>query len=141
VQEVAVASTVEIHCGNSRLELNDLASAVEFSVWAGYIDIQRHSEVSALMSLHLVRIYAQTGKRKPLLSLLLQFPTAKASEAKDKIYALLGLSNSTLVPDYVPSVTEVYKATAVHIILSTSNLDLLSFPRGDENRRNNYLPS
>jgi Heterokaryon incompatibility protein (HET) len=141
VQEVAVASAIEIHCGDARLDLNELANAVWFSASSGYVETERNSGVSALMSLHVARIYAQTGQRKPLLSLLLQFAAAKASKPKDKVYALLGLSDSDLVPDFALDVVEAYKVAAVDIITSASNLDLLSFPRGECANRNINLPS
>jgi hypothetical protein len=66
-------------------------------------------------------------QRTSLLWLTNHFANTKASDPRDKVYALLGLATDhvNVVPDYGRSVAEVYIDTAREMITSPGNLDVL----------------
>jgi len=142
VQEVALAPEVYVYFGNEQIEWPEFFNLVHFGQASTYLENFGDSGVSDVLSLMLIRGYIRHQHRRPLLSLLLQFPHAQATLKVDKVYGLLGLSDSTLSPRYSPSVTfqEVYKEVAWHLLQTTHTLDILSYPRG-QNPRSPDLPS
>lgn len=67
-----------------------------------------------------------------LLSLLQSFRTWKATDPRDKVYALLGISSDgseakSLEPDYNLSLETVYQRVAVYMIDRYQSLEILSF--------------
>lgn len=81
----------------------------------------------------------RTGKRTGLLPLLRRFSGRKASDDRDKVYALLSLSCTSMAPDYSLDVATVYKKTVLDIIKSTSSLTALAGELGRKDRQD--LPS
>lgn len=76
-----------------------------------------------------------------LLSLLRYFGHRKASDNRDRVYALLGLCNNgtTIRPDYQLNDTEVYIAPVLENIKLTKSLSILC---GDQSRKGSQnLPS
>ncbi|OJD30789.1 heterokaryon incompatibility protein [Diplodia corticola] len=84
-----------------------------------------------------------SGGRKgtPLLSLLRNFTHRKATDDRDRVYALLGLAQAPLPidPDYTLDVPEVYKNTTLGIIKRTGSLNILNGDIGRKDRQD--LPS
>lgn len=79
-----------------------------------------------------------------LLSLLTQFRDRKASDPRDKVYALLSMTwtppgRTPLVPDYSLSETEVFCRAALQSIYTTSSLSMFSTELGRKFRSD--LPS
>ncbi|PVH83948.1 HET-domain-containing protein, partial [Cadophora sp. DSE1049] len=81
-----------------------------------------------------------------LLSLLRQFSNRKASDDRDKVYALLGLvteraaSDAPIIePNYSLDTITVFKNTVLGIIESTGSLSILTGDLGRKNRQD--LPS
>lgn len=79
----------------------------------------------------------------PLLSLLQSFSSRRASDERDKVFALLGLvtkSQQGLVrPNYVAEVTEVYRSTALALVRDSGTFSIWN---GDVARKNAMnLPS
>jgi hypothetical protein len=75
--------------------------------------------------------YRAAKERKTLLNLLQRFRDRKASDPRDKVYALLSLvetgpAGSTLVPDYSLSVKEVFTRATIEIIEASKSLSVLS---------------
>ncbi|KAL1857560.1 hypothetical protein Daus18300_010318 [Diaporthe australafricana] len=81
------------------------------------------------------------------LKLLLQYDTlnSEATNPKDKVYGLLGLTSedcrASLLPDYSKSVTDVYMDTARYIINSTGSLNILSTNTNSRRVEEPPLPS
>ncbi|UKZ55389.1 hypothetical protein TrVGV298_009212 [Trichoderma virens] len=83
---------------------------------------------------------AETGKSlggADILSLLRNFGHRKASDDRDRVYALLGLCNQgiSIQPDYQLDVTEVYTAPIIQTIKSTKSLSVLY---GDHSRKGRH---
>jgi hypothetical protein len=81
------------------------------------------------------------GERTALLPLLRRFSGRKASDDRDKVYALLGLvrNQTSIVPDYSLSVSAVFQATVLNIIKTTKSLAALAGDLGRKDRQD--LPS
>ncbi|PQE04934.1 heterokaryon incompatibility protein [Rutstroemia sp. NJR-2017a BBW] len=77
----------------------------------------------------------------PLLRLLRRFGDRKASDDRDKVYALLSLARNrrSILPDYTVGVREVYIATTLDIITGTGSLAVLTGDLGRKDRQD--LPS
>ncbi|KAH8879963.1 hypothetical protein GQ53DRAFT_833688 [Thozetella sp. PMI_491] len=76
-----------------------------------------------------------------LLSLLQEFLNRRASDERDKVYALLGLTKAkdTLATEYTITIDKVYERTAVAVINENKSLSVLF---GDLQRKNRHsLPS
>ncbi|OCL13303.1 hypothetical protein AOQ84DRAFT_372307 [Glonium stellatum] len=72
----------------------------------------------------------QRAEQRSLLSLLRRFRARKATDPRDKVYALLSLvqygeGQSPMVPDYLLSEFEVFKQAALESIHSTGSLSVL----------------
>ena len=81
---------------------------------------------------------------RDILSLLNRFRRYKATDPRDKIFALFGLTSTNLEgsgmhPDYNSDVTDCYKRTALSILSSYGNLDLFSTPRAQIGLSQNLL--
>jgi hypothetical protein len=82
--------------------------------------------------------------RLSLLSLLRRFRDRKASDPRDKVYALLSMvkklsESSHLVPDYSLTVTEVFGKATLEVIYSSESLSVFSTELGRKFRAD--LPS
>jgi hypothetical protein len=84
-----------------------------------------------------------------LLRLLLRNRALGATDARDKIYSVLGLANlhlpkdlpEPIIPDYHLSMREVYVSVSAQIVRSIPYLDILSEVHDRPGCRNNSLPS
>jgi hypothetical protein len=79
--------------------------------------------------------------RPNILSLLREFSNRKASDERDKIYALLSLCdyNTAIWPEYSGEVREGYTLATIDIILHTRSLSVLAGDLGRKERQD--LPS
>lgn len=80
-------------------------------------------------------------QRTDLLSLLRSFGHRKASDNRDRVYALLGLCNESVAvqPNYMLNEAEVYTAAALAIIKNTRSFSIMY---GDHSRKTSQnLPS
>lgn len=96
---------------------------------------------SRISDLDLHRNGWKAMQRTDLLSLLRYFGHRKASDNRDRVYALLGLCNESaaIQPNYHLDETGVYTAAALAIIKSTRSLSIMF---GDHSRKNSqHLPS
>ncbi|KAL2060720.1 hypothetical protein VTL71DRAFT_9361 [Oculimacula yallundae] len=99
-----------------------------------------------VLDIHSLRCQWEKNENTNLLSLLRQFSIRKASDDRDKVYALLGLvTESTesetpiISPDYTLDTVTVFKNTVLGIIESTGSLSILTGDLGRKNRQD--LPS
>jgi hypothetical protein len=93
----------------------------------------------------------QTGydwKPVQLIDLLDRFRTSRATDARDKIYAFIGLFKelarqglTELTPDYGKSVPEVYIEATTHTITTARNLNCLSYKEDESITSHKSLPS
>ncbi|KAF8866325.1 HET-domain-containing protein, partial [Acephala macrosclerotiorum] len=81
------------------------------------------------------------GKQTTLLPLLRRFSGRKASDDRDKVYALLSLARdkTSIVPNYSLNVSTVFQATVLDIIQGTKSLAVLAGDLGRKDRQD--LPS
>ncbi|KAI1536277.1 HET domain containing protein [Pyrenophora tritici-repentis] len=94
---------------------------------------------------HKQNIHDSAERMQPplLLDLLIAFRDRKASDPRDKVYALLGMARTeegrALVPDYSLSEVEVFRKVTVESIYATEDLSLFSTELGRKFRDD--LPS
>lgn len=96
---------------------------------------------SRISDLDLHRKGWKAMRRADLLSLLRYFGHRKASDNRDRVYALLGLCHESAIiePNYYLDETEVYTAAVLAIIKSTRSLSIMI---GDHSRKaSQNLPS
>ena len=97
-----------------------------------------------VLDIHELRSRWENAETTNLLSLLRQFSIRKASDDRDKVYALLGLATEMtdapiIEPDYSVDTVTVFKNTVLGIIKSTGSLSILTGDLGRKNRQD--LPS
>ncbi|KUJ14857.1 uncharacterized protein LY89DRAFT_783924 [Mollisia scopiformis] len=76
-------------------------------------------------------------KECDLLSLMRRSSGRKASDDRDKVFALLGLARgqTSIVPNYSLNVPEVFKETVLDLIRTTRSLDVLAGDLGRKDRQ------
>jgi hypothetical protein len=151
IQEVVVPKTVTMVYGSS------------IAPWGMFVDAARwHShnrsstaplsfphEYSAVLAyfsriildIERMRDIWKNSEQTALLPLLRRFSGRKASDDRDKVYALLSLARNqtTIVPNYSVSVPTVFQTTVLDIIQSTKSLAVLAGDLGRKDRQD--LPS
>ncbi|KAK0114230.1 hypothetical protein ONS95_013728 [Cadophora gregata] len=99
-----------------------------------------------VLDIHQLRCRWENEENTTLLSLLRQFSNRKASDDRDKVYALIGLVTETtdsklplIKPDYFLDTSDVFKNTVLRIIEMTGSLSILVGSLGQKSRQD--LPS
>lgn len=99
-----------------------------------------------VLDIYHLRCRCENAETTTLLSLLRKFSNRKASDDRDKVYALLGLvtettASKTLImqPNYSWNTVTVFENTVFGIIQETGSLSILTGDLGRKNRQN--LPS
>jgi hypothetical protein len=136
IQEVAVSSSVEVICGENSISWDDLDTAVNMAEQFGAEPYFYMRRLELFLKISNARFAFQAGIKPNLLRILVQYRGTSATCEKDKIYALLGLTDLEdehsvrIVPDYREeySIEDAYQHAAVSILTTTGNLDLLSVP-------------
>lgn len=147
VQEVTCGSKVSVYCGNESISWSDLSAICD-------IMEQRQDLLATIMypgdpdsafslisggpkKLSLSKF--SKDKDPPLLDLLRTHKSKFSKDKRDKVYALVGLSNtrdSFEKLDYDRSVQDTYVHTARHIISTTRMLDVICVKQHDNNFEN-----
>lgn len=150
IQEAVLSANLYIKCGRAVASWEDLA------VWCETI---RDSGIAALLdALHLTpeprsgiltvhevssyRTYDQVHENHAsLLEALVMSRYAKATNAKDKVYGVLGMSHADILPAYSDnvSVRDVYLEAALHIV-PTALFRLLSCVDNDIPPHPSWVP-
>lgn len=152
VQEAVVAQDITIRYSDVTasweflLEVTKARSRWDFAVTRspGAISadcLKVFSLFSRISDLDLHRRGWKAMQHTDLLSLLRYFGHRKASDNRDRVYALLGLCNDSvgIQPDYWLDETEVYTAAVLAIIKNTRSLSIMF---GDHSRKSSqHLPS
>lgn len=91
-----------------------------------------------------LNVFYEERQSMTLLHLLQKFRNRRASDPRDKVYALLSLARSNgkspkIIPDYTMGEREVYIKTTLEIISDTQSIAVLSTENGRKFR--NDLPS
>ena len=99
-------------------------------------------------SFHAAAISASDHRQLELLRLLRKFRRFHATDPRDKVFALLGLSSTDLGsldlrPDYSLDSVEVYKRLANTLLRNSDRLNIFSIPKGSSfvaKRLNSWMP-
>jgi hypothetical protein len=113
---------------------NPLSFPHEYSIILAYFS-------RIILDINRMRDLWRDGQQTALLQLLRRFSNRKASDDRDKVYALLSLApnQTSIVPDYSLSVSAVFQTTVLDIIKRTKSLTALT---GDLVRKDRQdLPS
>ena len=154
VQEVAVSQRAQLHCGEVSLDWNEFCFGCLFAIKAGLLTIRidafqhslRLAQLASLITTY-VCFRDPVYQTFDLSSLLQSHRFVEATDAKDKIYALLGLSTNIeshahgIVPDYNLSTAQIYTDVSRAIITKSSTLDILGVPRTASNPLVGRIPS
>jgi hypothetical protein len=137
IQEVSCAREVMVFCGPEAIPLTELNNVCDIlkreedvltSIFYTSPSIVRTLVAGGPRSLQILRHHAPDAEEPSLFDLLLSHKSKMASEPKDKVFALVGISSSkeSFGPiDYTMSVRQVYTHTAKHIIQTSGRLDVI----------------
>ncbi|KAK4968187.1 hypothetical protein LTR66_011828 [Elasticomyces elasticus] len=130
IQEVALSDNVYVRCGHRSLSWHVLSIfalimkehnllrylKVHNSVLNGQIGCQRVSEIDRMKGGTTTEFVGSSH----MLAELVAGRDAQATELKDKVYALMGLTRSSLQPNYsdTVSVCDVYMAATIEVFLT-----------------------
>jgi len=124
VQEVGAASNVFIQCGRCLVTWTDFLRAVCYLHFTNKSPVK---DIERVIALEQIRTAWARGMRPPLQDLIYECRRRRSTDARDKIYALLGLMGDSmsdfLRPDYSKSINEVYANVARHFITQTKSLN------------------
>jgi hypothetical protein len=151
VQEVAVARNVLVQCGKSTISWDTLRQAYAGppSMSSLYNTQSEQKLPNVFQKLDIIRGLRGRGVPIRLLDLMAGYRHCQATDSRDKIFALMGLtspnfvgeSDEHLAPDYAMPCREMYMRTVRFLISGTGNLDILSScgPLVDETDSSNLM--
>jgi hypothetical protein len=130
IQEVAVAREVVVQTGHTTICWEAFGAALERCS----NNHEMNSVIEAVRTINTIR-YARSQKPyyMDLFVLLERFRHCLATDERDKVFALLGLTSSSLlqekvvqvIPDYQKPAVEIYRSLTRNYINSRKNLDIL----------------
>ncbi len=134
VQELAVAPDAQICCGRHILSWEKFSQAIIFAFECGLLQKRGTKAFQSIMRLEKTRMAVVQNDEDRLLQICVQYRHFLATDPRDKIFALSGLSWDVnhllkIVSDYHANVCTVYTQIAVATIRAYRNLDILSVPR------------
>ena len=141
IQEVTVSRQAVLRCGQSSLTWQEFQLGLLFAMNTGLLFYQydfvklstTYRQLVSLLTTYTCFVEQET-RYLDLITLLEAHRCVDATDPKDKVYALLGLSTNidgrphTFVTDYDLSTSEVYKDVAKAVLSKSHTLDLLSVP-------------
>ncbi|KAF5683290.1 heterokaryon incompatibility (het-6OR allele) [Fusarium circinatum] len=151
IQEATVTSQIFVQYGNVKVPWEVLVSSANTCDSLGwgrkdtgselFLDIEReYAKVLPVLSKQIseierLRMEWDDGKATTLLSLLQDFSSRRATDDRDKVFALLGLARDikTILPNYSLNTVQVYRNTVINLIKHSGSLTALS---GDMKRKN-----
>ena len=146
VQEVVVSSNLWVVCGNKVIHWSVLVVAILYVVQsqAWVLEYYGMPNLNAFLLLQLSQQEYSQGLQTIHYEVLLRHREAKASDARDHIFAFYGLpchvslKRHGIEPDYNVGKEQIYRRLAITTLEKASDLDFLSIPRLT---RNSGLPS
>ncbi|KAH9203959.1 heterokaryon incompatibility protein-domain-containing protein [Leptodontidium sp. 2 PMI_412] len=142
IQEISSSRKATVFCGDDEISWTELDRVCDLlreasdelqSLFYKHPSYIRTLTFGGPRGLQLSR-FSRNISVPPLLELLLSHKSKKSTDPKDKVYALIGVSESDDafgIIDYSHSVREVYTHTARHIITSTQRLDVICVKQND----------
>jgi hypothetical protein len=135
IQEIAVAGQLIAVCGSNAQPWNvvyrnlKFVSDLESALGSGTVTAPDNSLQYAKQTCDFRKEFSQSSQSPSLdlLTLLQKFRHYEASDPRDKVYALLGLSTALIKPDYSISVRDAFKTVARYIVQGTNSLDILAY--------------
>ncbi|MCJ1367915.1 hypothetical protein MMC16_007051 [Acarospora aff. strigata] len=137
IQEVALATSAVVLCGDHAASWEDFYRAVSYAIDLEYFSNTTPETYSSVRHIEKSRWnLAQDQNQSPLprpLDLLVSFRTFLATDARDKVFGLYSLFNPSdlaileLQPDYKLELVDVYTRAAIDCIATEGTLDILSF--------------
>ena len=133
VQEMVCAQKAIITCGNHEMEWErflDVARTIrELGEFAAIRDRSVYNALLTLSCIRRRRRGQEQGEKNELVELLYNYRSCLASDPRDKIFALVGITRRRIapacIPDYSKGVLEVYRNLAMHFIITEQNPDVL----------------
>lgn len=158
IQEVALAKKVMVRCGVYTLDWDNIVQVSLFltvTPWARLLNSGAHEPSDREYSNHSLPLYLdanskldKSGERNSLIYALIRARRFQCSDARDKVYALLGLGadNAKEKPRLRPvygdrSAVNTYISTAIQILEDTDDLLLLAHAEGQDFQKFEGLPS
>jgi hypothetical protein len=150
VQEVFSAKAILVRCGSDSVEWQILLG-VQMMLCDSYDGLlaeifRQHPAIRGYISWHgpfaLRLVYGEQPTGPPdLFNMLIKHASKQATDARDKIYAFIGISSErdALQIDYSFSVRQVYMNLVYSIVKSSKSLDVICALRRDTNKHG--LPS
>lgn len=144
ILELAVSAHAVILVGSFVVTWNSFLEAALF--------VSRHSDMKTAISSHYLQpIFALQLARTAYMAqipqgtllLLTRYRNFQASDARDKVFCVLGLLTGSsakqvdMYPDYHMSTAEVYKRIAVQVLAQSKNLNLIGSVDGNEHDDSN----
>lgn len=118
VQEVALSSEVDVLCGHKCVSWSDISVFADTIVRQDLkqyldsgteaIDKAEDTGFNRIRRMDRLRNYTKTLSHAGFIGALEEGRGAKATDARDKVYALLGMSLAKIIPDYTKSLRDVY---------------------------------
>jgi len=146
IQEVAVSRRAVVYWGSANISWEDRSAGIDLAITTGATRILSGMTSSGFSSIRSTLVLAQLMMTQnrilekgsdslDLGFLLLNHRGAQASRLKDKVYALLGLSNKIngrvvrIKTNYELATSEVYTKVAKEILEASDTLDILSISK------------
>ena len=121
VQEVVMALNATVVCGSYSMTWEQLEFTCRYVQFTadlrtfGSVRTRNAAPLERVQTISRIRRLQELGCYPGMLELLLEFRSCKASDDRDKVFALCGLTNAEILPDYSQSVPNVLIQTARHL--------------------------
>lgn len=142
IQEIVLASTIEVYCGHTRIPWGLLQNAVRClavlrrqNSFSRTLRDQRITILNSIPVVLLAREHCRSGKLWRLETHLALSRTYQVTDQRDKIFALLGISDKSSLAssviskfdaDYTKSIEQVYTECAAHLVEGQAGYSVLS---------------
>ena len=135
IQELAVATKASVLCGQHEIPWKDFEGAASWIIrpnYASFVPREKIHRIFPLMGAHRVNQVSLKSMASVdpnnILTVLYHTQTAKCSDPRDRLFAVLGVVEDTadVEIDYSIPVHEVYRKWATKRIRRTRTLDLLN---------------
>ena len=137
VQEVVVSSNLWVVCGDKLIHWSVLVGAILYLIQsqAWIFEYYGMPNLNSFLLLQLSQQEYSQGLQTMHYEVLLRHREARASDARDHIFAFYSLSCRVslqaygIEPDYKVSKEQIYRKLAIETLEKASDLDFLSIPR------------
>jgi hypothetical protein len=151
IQEISQAQEAVVHLGKDKEKWENIAEVCELlhnSYESSAISFTALENIKNVRTLERIREnFKHPGKREGLFDLVMATSKFKATNPRDKIFALIGLAHDVtyndweVSPNYDLTVEEVFRRFALWNMCTKKDLRILSWPKDPENPSMSSLPS